>query len=54
MLFEKKCLERKRKRLNDEINTLKGAKKVALERTTNKVTEIDSKINSLEEKSHKI
>ena len=30
----------KRKRLSDEINTLKGAKKVALDCTPNKVTEI--------------
>ena len=34
--FEKKCLERKK--LNNEINFLKGAKKVALDYTKNKVT----------------
>ena len=38
-----------RKKLNEEINTLKGAKKVALDCRPNKVTEIDSKIRSLEE-----
>ena len=51
-LFPKKRLERKR--LNDEINTLKGAKKTALDCTANKVTEIDSKIKFLEEELHKI
>ena len=44
----------KEKRLNDEINTLKGTRKVALGCTANKVTEIDSEIISLEEKLHKI
>ena len=51
-LFEKKCWEWKR--LRDEINTLKGAKKVALDCTTKKRTEIDSEIKSLEENLYKI
>ena len=40
--------------LNDEINSLKKAKKVVLDCTANKATEIDSKVKSLEEKLYKI
>ena len=47
--------------LNDEINTLEGTKKVAVDCTGNKVnctgnkvTEIDGKIKSFEGKLHKI
>ena len=43
-----------RKRLNDEVSSLKGAKKVALDCTASKVAEIDYKVKSLEEKLHKI
>ena len=50
--FEKKPLERKS--VNDEINSLKGTKKIVLDCVSNKVTEIDSKVRSLEEKFHKI